>query len=148
MIVAVGAFLNEPFTGQYLLGGLSTIVALFGILLILRREGAGLWGTLGILTALMGNLFFAIEQYYALAGVLYGGGLVLLAIGARKTDVFPRWLPALWILAPLIGLPGLVLTGAAAFLSTVATVVFGVAFIAAGYVLWTATAPTPAQPST
>lgn len=147
LIVGVGAFLNEPFTGQYLLGGLLTIVALIGILLVLRREGAGRWGALGIVVALTGNLFFAIEQFYALAGVLYGAGLVLLAVGAWKTGVFPRWLPALWVLAPLIGLPGAALTGAAALLNAAATVVFGLGFVGAGYALWTAATPEPARPS-
>lgn len=146
LIIAAGVFLNEPFTGLYPLGGLLTIVALIDMLLILRREGAGRWGLPGILVALTGNLFFAIEQFDALAGVLYSVGFVLLALAAWKTGVFPRWLPALWMLAPLIGVSGQVLTGAATFLTTVATVVFGLAFVGAGYVLWTAYNGPAAQP--
>lgn len=137
LIIIASAFLAEPLTGQYLLSSLLIIVALIGILLVFRREGTGRWGLFGILAALVGNLFFAIEQLAILAGLSYGLGLILLAIGLWETGVFPRWLPALWVLAPLIGLPGLVLSGSAAFLTTLATVIFGLAFIGAGYVLWT-----------
>jgi hypothetical protein len=136
LIAIAGAFLAEPLTGQYLLGGLLTIVALIGVMLVLWREGAGRWGLFGILVALTGNLFFAIEQLTALAGLFYGLGLILLAIGLWKTALFPRWLPALWIAAPLVGLPGLVIADSADFLTTVATVAFGLAFIGAGYSLW------------
>lgn len=125
LIVVTGAFLAEPFTGQYLLGVLLTIMALIGVLLVFWREGAGRWGLFGILAAFTGNLFFAIERLTVFAGLSYGLGLILLAVGLWKTSVFPRWLPALWIVAPLIGLPGLVLAGSADFLTTLATIVFG-----------------------
>ncbi|MGD2047848.1 MAG: hypothetical protein PVH03_00035 [Chloroflexota bacterium] len=89
LIYIASEFLAEPFTGQYLLSSLLIIVALIGILLVFRREGYGRWGLIGILAAITGNLFFAVEQLTILAGLSYGLGLIFLAIGLWKTEVFP-----------------------------------------------------------
>jgi hypothetical protein len=151
LIIIAGRFLTEPFTGQYLLSGLLAIVGLIGLLLVLRREGAGRWGLFGILATLTGNLFFAIERLIVLAELLYMAGIILLAIGMWKTGVLPRWLPALWILVPLVGLSGVILalTGSDISLTTPAIIVLGLALIGSGYGLWTAPAPltTPAPTS-
>lgn len=135
-LAILGAFLAQPFPGMYMLTGLLTLVGLVGVLMLLRMKGAGGWGWAGIGTAFVGNVFFAIERFYALAGIMYGLGLILLAIGAWRSGAFPRWMPALWVLAPLIGVPGLILPDAAEVLTILATIVFGLAFIGAGYVLW------------
>jgi hypothetical protein len=56
--------------------------------------------------------------------------------GVAITGVIPRWLPVLWIAAPLVGVPGLILESSADFLTTPATVIFGLAFMGTGYALW------------
>ena len=147
LLAIVGSFLAVPFRGQYLLSGLLLIVALIGILLTLQREGAGRWGLFGILAALTGILFFGIGQFTALAGLSFGLGLILLAIGLWKSSMFPRWLPAPGILAPVVGLPRSVLVEAADYLTMLATILYGLAFIGAGYALWTVASPSAAQPS-
>ncbi len=132
----LGAFLPRPFSGMYMLTGLLTLAGMLGLLLILRSEGVGRWGWSGVGTALVGNVFFAIEQFEVLAGALYGAGLILLAVGAWKSGVLPWWASVSWIMAPLLGVPALFLPGRFEVLTMLATVAFGLGFIGVGYFMW------------
>lgn len=148
LFTVIGAFVPEPFAGQYLLSSLLTLLAVVGILLVVWRQGAGRWGLLGIVGVLAGTLLFATGISYIVAGISYAVGLILLAAGAWKSGVFPRWVPVLWVLAPLIGVPGIVLVGWDAPLITLARAIFGLSFIGAGYALWTTAPASPAATST
>lgn len=132
----LGAFLQQPFPGMYMLTGLFTLLGVIGVLVVLRSEGLGRWGWFGLGSAFVGNVFFAVERFAVLAGLMYGLGLVLLAVGAWKSGAFPRWASVSWILAPLIGTPALFLPGSLEVLTTLGTVAFGLGFIGVGYAMW------------
>lgn len=129
----LGGFLPQPFPGMYGLTGLLTLIGMVGVLLVLRSAGEGRWGWFGLGVAFVGNVFFAIERFEALAGVLYGAGLILLAVGAWRSGALPRWGSVAWVLAPLLGLPAYLVPEAAETLTLLATVAFGMGFVSAGY---------------
>lgn len=120
---------------------IAMLVALTGIYLFLHHD-EGIWSILGYTIALGGNFisfldFLLPDILWRLGSAILGVGLMLLAISAFKTRKFSLWIPILWLIAPIIGVPGLFseqLTSP--IISTVATTLFALSFFGAGYKLW------------
>jgi hypothetical protein len=136
-------FGNISLEWMYVLNALLTLFALIGIYGV-QVEGSGYWGLTGFIFASIGNAFLiGSEQLVAgFEAVIFGSsilslGLILLAIGTFKSKAFPRWIPILWIAAPLVGIPSMISAGMATVVVALAGILFGVAFIGAGYYLWT-----------
>ena len=144
LLVVTGEFLELTGNQQewiYMLLDVALLVALTGVYLFQRHQ-AGIWGTLGYFVALVGTLTllldFSAEFLYPVGASILGAGLILLAISALKAGKLPRWAPVLWIIAPVIGLPGLFWQALSVpFISTAAAVFFASGFIGVGYQLWT-----------
>jgi hypothetical protein len=130
--------------GGYFLSTFLTLVALTGIYLYQKKK-AGILNLIGYGIAMIANLlmlvgepFLGEEIVLTAGGSLYAFGMIILAIGTFKPGRFPRWIPALWIITPLIGLPGWFMgdTVLAALLLFLGTTAFGAAFMGAGVVMW------------
>lgn len=113
---------------------LAILFALIG-LYAFQVEESGLWGFLGFVAAFIANALHMAEET-PLSASIYTVGLILFAIGSWIANKLPRWVPVLWILAPLIGMPGFLLESLRDLLFTGSGIVLGVGFIGAGYTLW------------
>lgn len=119
----------------YLVSSLLTIIALVGIYLYLR-ERAGIWALLGFVLGLVGNLLFVFDFPFEIGSGIYALGLILLGVGALRAKQFPAWVPWAWILAPVIGIPGLFLSSLADALFMLGGFAFAAGTIGAGWHLW------------
>ena len=108
-------------------------VALVGIYLF-QRDSAGVLGLIGALVASVGNLLIIVDFF--IGGSLYSLGLILLAIASFRARSFPRWVPLLWILTIVVGFPGFFIESLEAAAFNAGAVVLGLAFIGAGYTMW------------
>jgi drug/metabolite transporter (DMT)-like permease len=138
---------------------IQAIPMLFGILGVYayQHEECGWSGFLGFILAVIGNAFLlggagevAGVPNFMLGGTLAGIGLLLLAIGSWKAGVFPSWMPMLWIVAILAGVPAMAVElngqlALAQLLFLVSGVIFAVGFGGAGYVLWSGRAEPAGQ---
>jgi hypothetical protein len=94
-------------------------------------------GLIGFGVAMLGNLMLFFESLFMLAGAIYALGLIVLGIGALKAGKFPRWVPILWIVAPLVGAPGFFSESISNLFFILGAIVYGLGLIGAGYTLWT-----------
>ena len=145
-LITITAPLTESFLGAslewiYVLNTLLTLFALIGIYGV-QVEGSGYWGLIGFIFASIGNAFLMAsgQLVSGMDALLFGSsilslGLIFLAVGTLKSKVFPRWIPILWIAAPLVGIPSMASAGYATLIVALAGVIFGVAFVGAGYTL-------------
>lgn len=136
---AAGAILdaNPPsYIGIIYLGATVTTLAALAGFYQYQKDEAGSWGLLGVLAILVGNLFFFSESTIALGSSVLGLGLILLAFGSFRAGKFPRWVPVLWVLAILIGLPGFLLPDLRETLFIIGAVTFAAGFAGAGYTMW------------
>ena len=146
VLAAISSFVkyepDSPLIWLTLAQALATIFALVGIYAVQHVE-SGVWGFTGLFLAIAGNVLdtygstIAGVKVYVIGLSLYGLGLILLAVGTVIGRKLPRWIPALWILAPLFGIPGAWFPAYAPILYIIAGVTFGLGFVGAGYVLWT-----------
>lgn len=125
----------------FAVGTVLAIFALFGIYAV-QVEESGVWGLAGFAIGIIGEVLLMVEgdpeePLGMLAGALYALGLIALAIGTWRGRVFSRWVPGLWFAAIVIGLPGYAVESLMDLFLLAATVAFGLAFIVAGYELWT-----------
>lgn len=135
---------NESLTWIFGLGNIFTLFALIGIYGV-QAETSGWLGLVGFILASAGNMLLVGGDQQTLAGmnfVLLGSsvsslGLIILAAATLRSKVFPKVVPLLWILAPLVGIPGMISGGLANFFVAMAGVIFGLGFVAAGYYLFT-----------
>ena len=142
LIAAFGG--NESLTWIFGLGNIFTLFALIGIYGV-QVETSGWLGLVGFILASAGNLLLVGGEQQTLAGmnfVLLGSsvsslGLIILGAAILKSKVFPKVVPFLWILAPLVGIPGMMSGGLENFFVALAGVVFGLGFVTAGYYLFT-----------
>ncbi|HKY84931.1 MAG TPA: hypothetical protein VJ160_08920 [Anaerolineales bacterium] len=133
---------GSPVVWGFLLTGLMTQFGLIGIYAVQIRESS--WqGLIGFVLALSGNAFFILPETSIggvntgqVGGGIYALGLLLLAVGTWRARKFPRWIPALWLLAIVVGLPAFFAQGLQAVAFLLGGVLFGAGFIAAGYWLW------------
>ena len=121
----------------YVFSNLSVEVALLGAYLYQQGESR-LVGLLGLLGAMTGDfLYYAqSELILAVGNSLYALGLVLLAAGFWTAQKFPRRIPVLWILAPLVGMVGFSVKSLKAPLILLSTIFYGLGFILIGVILW------------
>lgn len=120
----------------YLVSSLSLLIALVGMYSY-QREEAGLLALLGTITVIVGNLLFGSDSTIQLANMLYGLGIMLVAVATLRAAKFPRWVPILWLLAIVVGIPGSFLTNLQNILYLFGAVFFALGFVGAGYHLWT-----------
>jgi len=114
---------------------LATYFALFGVYLYQRR-GAGVLGLIGLVVTVVGNTLWFLPGFPILAGSFYALGLIILAVASLRAGMLPRWVPALWIAAPVLGVPGFFLESIAGASYIAAGIAYGSAFIGAGWILW------------
>ena len=93
----------------YLTIDLLLLLAVAG-LFAFQRERIGGWGALGALLAVLGaglliidDLFSPTFALYPVASVVFALGLGVMALGAWTARTLPRWIPALWLAAIVIG---------------------------------------------
>lgn len=125
----------------FAVGTLLAIFALSGIYAV-QVEESGFWGFAGFVISISGEVLMMIEGdpqelLGMLAGALYALGLIGLVIGTWRGRVFSPWVPRLWLAAILIGLPAYAVESLMPILIIAASVAFAMAFIVAGYELWT-----------
>jgi hypothetical protein len=146
-IETAGAFLETVPTATmdaaYVLSNILALVAFTGVYIIQRKE-AGLLNLVGYLIILFANILMVVggavlsaEQSIMIGGSLYALGGIIIGIATLKAGLFPRWIPMLWILTPVIGLPGFILGGMASPLLLFAgSILFSIALVGAGAVMW------------
>jgi hypothetical protein len=134
----------------YLAVDLLLLLAVAG-LFIFQRERTGGWGALGAALAALGaglliidDLFSPTFALYPLAAIVFALGLGVLALCAWMARTLPRWIPALWLAAIVVGAPGL---GVAALqpLVVLSGLLLAVGFVGAGVYLYVASDRAPQQ---
>ncbi|NIM94392.1 MAG: hypothetical protein GTO18_11885 [Anaerolineales bacterium] len=120
---------------------IQSALMLFGILGVfaVQHEEVGVIGFLGFILAVIGTALLVGGSWeiagvpsYVWGGTLSGFGLLLLAIGTLSANVFPRWIPVVWILAVVVGLPSMMIPSLASITLLLASTLFAVGFIGAG----------------
>jgi hypothetical protein len=127
----------------YLVVDLLLLLAVAG-LFIFQQERTGGWGALGAALAVLGaglliidDLFSPTFALYPLAAVVFALGLSVLALCSWSARSLPRWIPALWLAAIVVGALGL---GVAALqtLSVLSGLLLAAGFVGAGVYLYAA----------
>lgn len=118
------------------IGDISALIALIGIYLYVR-ESLNIFLLAAFVVAIAGVVLLIFSFSYDQAIMVYAAGVILLAIALLRTDAFPWWVPALWILSPLMIIPGFLLPNQEFIFSLLAAIVFGLGFMGAGYQLLT-----------
>lgn len=136
---------GSPLEWVFFLGWIATLFAFMGIYAH-QAESIGSSGSLGFVLAFVGTAYFLAGEpllggmdaaaLLALFGLVYSVGLVLLAVGTLRARKLPRWVPILWIVAVAVGLPGAFVPSIAALAYQLGAVASGLAFVGAGYTLW------------
>jgi hypothetical protein len=126
---------GPAFIWVYLLTNLVTYIALIGILTFQRPE-ADLWTWVGFGVAMIANTLFFFDNFLEIAGGIYALGLILMAIGVLRVGKLPGWVAYLWILAPVVGIPGYLVQGLGGIFIILGSAAYGLAFIMAGYKMW------------
>ena len=121
---------------------IAALIALIGIYLY-QREVMGALGSIALGLALIAILMLIFHVKYEQSIIIYAAGLFLLAIATLRADTFPRWVPSMWIIAPLLGIPGLFIPNLQTILTLLATGSFALGFIGFGYHLFTSGPSTP-----
>ena len=146
-IETTGAFLETVPTATmdaaYVLSNILALLAFTGVFITQRKE-AGLANLVGYLIILFANILMVVggpilnaEQSIMIGGSLYALGGIIIAIATLKAGLFPRWIPVLWIVTPVIGLPGFILGGMASpLLLFLGSILFSIALVGAGVVMW------------
>jgi hypothetical protein len=134
----------------YLAVDLLFLLAVVG-LYAFQRERIGAWGALGALLAVLGSglliiddLFSPTFALYPIAAVVFGLGLGVIALCAWIARTLPRWIPALWLAAIVVGALGL---GVAALhiLSVLSGLLLAAGFVSAGVYLYASPDRAPQQ---
>lgn len=120
------------------------IFMLFGFMGIYahQHEKSGVLGFAGFVVAVVGINFLGVlgevagMESYVLGGSILALGVLLLAGGLWIANEFPRWVPGLWVLSVVVGIPGFAIESLMELSIMIAAVVFAVGFGGAGYVLW------------
>ena len=105
-------------TGGKMLGRLGFVLMCSALLILIARD-------IGVVT----------PNAYALAAALFSLGLDLFAILVLRTRKIPVWIPIGWILSTIVGPVGFFVPELH-FLFAVSGLLFGIAFMGAGVVMW------------
>jgi hypothetical protein len=121
---------------------LTDIFLLFGMMGLygFQYQESKLWGFSGFLLTMIGiavirTRVIAEVNMYAIGALIFAAGLSLFAIGSWIAHKLPRWVPVVWILSTIIGFVGYFIPSFS-LLFVVSGVLFGVAFAAAGFQVW------------
>src|SRR5262245_22484188 len=127
----------------YLVIDLLLLLAVVGLFTFQRRRTGG-WGALGALLAVVGaglliidDLFSPTFALYPIASVVFALGLGVMALCAWIARTLPRWIPALWLAAIVVGALSL---GIAALqpLVVLSGLLLAAGFVSAGVYLYAA----------
>jgi hypothetical protein len=121
----------------YLVSTLTTMVTLVGIYLY-QRGTAGTLGLIGFLVSLLGNLLLFFPNP-AIGGSIFALGLVLIGVAILRANSFSKWIPWLWIVAPIIAVFGFIQPTVEAPLFLFGAVASGLGFLGAGMKMWSST---------
>jgi len=116
LLMAVIGLYRFAATGAMLFSLLGSLVMVVALLILIARD-------LGI----------APGSVYAGAAAVFSVGLILFAIHAVKTKRIPIWIPIAWFLSTILGPVGF---SQLQFLFAISGLIFGIAFAAAGLVMW------------
>jgi len=114
-------------------------IALVGIYLH-QKATAGVFGLIAFLVALAGAVFLIMPSDFG--GMVLALGLILISVSMLRAASFPNWVAWLWIAGMMLYLLGTFLNNSQASISfiSLATIVFGLGLLGAGYTLWTRSA--------
>ena len=113
----IGLYLFSVTAGK-ILGRLGFVLMCVALLILIARD-------VGVVT----------PNAYASAAALFSLGLDLFAIQALRTKKIPVWIPVTWILSTIVGPVGFFMP-TLHFLFPISGLLFGVAFMGAGLVMW------------
>ncbi len=117
-------------------GDITALIALIGIYLH-QRKATGTLGLIAFAIAAASELMLLFFISHQLVVSIYAVGIILLAIATLRANSFPRWVPWMWVVALLLGIPGILMPNLQAILFLLAAIGFGLGFIGAGYHLFT-----------
>jgi hypothetical protein len=124
--LAVDLFLFFGVVGLYgFVVGASRFLPLLGTALMI----------LALLVLIARDLGLVSANIYAGAAATFSLGLVLFAIHLLQTRTMPRWIPAAWLVSTIMGPVGFFVSQLH-FLFTISGLIFGMAFAAAGVMMW------------
>jgi hypothetical protein len=133
IVAALGVGASAPWV--YVVSNIATLIALIGIYLF-QKDTAGVFGLVAFLVAFAGALLLTFAYNLELSTMIYALGLILIAIAALRAGAFPKWVPWLWLVATLVGIPGTFLIDLQQTLFLLGAIFFGAGFIGAGLSLW------------
>lgn len=133
VLMAAWQYLEPRVPGVFLFIDLALLIAMIGILLVLRREGRGRLALYALVAIVIGSLVYDLSEVISVLG--YAAGLVLLAVAVWKVALFPRWVPVLWVVVSLVVIPAYFIAGPESLAITFGGVLFGLSFVGAGYAL-------------
>jgi hypothetical protein len=125
---------NPALVWIYMISTITTIVALTGLYLY-QKVVAGTLGLVGFAVALLGNLLLFFPNP-AIGGSVFVLGLVLIGVAMLRANSFSKWIPWLWIVAPVIAVFGFVLPAYQVPLFLFGAAASGLGFIGIGTKMW------------
>ena len=117
------------------------LLSFLGIYLF-QVAGSGIWGLIGFLLGVLGALFSmrstktAGMEGYEFGGIFIALALIFLSIGSWLAGQFPIWIPGLWMLSILLGLPALFIKTYNRLGFILGGIPFGLGMIGAGFYLF------------
>jgi hypothetical protein len=136
LLLVIGVFVDLSFPGSAFLLILLALLGILGIFLKVQSAGQEQFAIVGGLGVLIGTVLLIFSQNLILTGIFFGAGLLILVYGMYQSDGFPMWVIGLWVLAPILGVLGLMMVGPQAIFQQVGAVLLGFGFIGSGYTLW------------
>jgi hypothetical protein len=131
-----GLFSQEALFWVRRIGDISALIALVGIYFHQRRA-TDTFGVIAFLVAVVGVLMLIFSFPYEQAIMVYGLGVILVAVHLLRSGSIPNWVPGLWLLSVLVALPGFLAPNLEMLLSLLAAISFGLGFVGMGYMLFT-----------
>lgn len=119
------------------------VFLLFAVIGLFRSDaGRGLLGRIGcalmfvaLVILIARDIQILRAAVYAIGAGLFSLGLVLFAVQLLRNHRFPLWVPLAWILSTVAGAIGFFTPGSYS-LFAISGLLFGLAFAAAGVVMW------------
>lgn len=115
---------------------ISVLIGIVGTYMY-QRHKLGILGYVGFFIVMTGILMLIFSLNYEMAIGIYAVGLFVVGIATVRANVFPRWAPWLWIVAPLISIPTFLFPNIAQLLFQVSAIAFALGFVGVGYYMLT-----------
>ena len=141
---AISSFIPDTTPKIYVLYFTIDLFLLFGVICLIRLPvtRGRIFGRLGIVLMFLALLILIARDVeavrpdaYAAGAALFSLGLDLFAIQVLLTRKVPSWIPVSWIVSTIAGAIGFFVPGLH-LLFAISGLLFGVAFAAAGVVMW------------